>query len=231
MIVIGQFNLGFIVSQLNDEIFIIDQHATDEKYRFEKLNKEIKIKTQKLIIPKPLNLAVLNETILLEHRRKFEDNGFTFNINEEGIYFCFKFILQLVMQQPMTALGQKLFLRKIMYLLFFFFFLGITGQRVQLTGMPVSGSYQFGQEDVSELIFMIREGALSEKKNQAIRPTRVRDMLASRACRSAVMIGTALSTADMYRLVNHMSEMDSPWNCPHGRPTIRHLISLSLVSS
>lgn len=85
MAVIGQFNLGFIIAQLNNDIFIIDQHASDEKYRFEKLNKETKIKTQKLIIPKPLNLAVLNETILLEHRGKFEDNGFTFIINEEGI--------------------------------------------------------------------------------------------------------------------------------------------------
>lgn len=24
-----------------------------------------------------------------------------------------------------------------------------------------------------------------------------------------------------------MGEIDQPWNCPHGRPTMRHLLSLS----
>lgn len=24
-----------------------------------------------------------------------------------------------------------------------------------------------------------------------------------------------------------MGEIDQPWNCPHGRPTMRHLFSLS----
>lgn len=26
-----------------------------------------------------------------------------------------------------------------------------------------------------------------------------------------------------------MGTMDQPWNCPHGRPTMRHLVSLSAV--
>lgn len=37
MQIIGQFNLGFIITKLRGDLFIIDQHATDEKYRFEKL--------------------------------------------------------------------------------------------------------------------------------------------------------------------------------------------------
>lgn len=36
-------------------------------------------------------------------------------------------------------------------------------------------------------------------------------MFASRACRKSVMIGTALSKADMKKLVVHMSEIDKPW--------------------
>lgn len=54
-------------------------------------------------------------------------------------------------------------------------------------------------------------------------------MLASRACRSAVMIGTALGNNDMQKLVTQMAQMENPWSCPHGRPTIRHLLSLNLV--
>ena len=68
MSIIGQFNLGFIIARLQGDLFIVDQHATDEKYRFEKLSKETKIKTQKLIVPKPLTLSAINESILLEHQ-------------------------------------------------------------------------------------------------------------------------------------------------------------------
>lgn len=34
MEIIGQFNLGFIITKLNVTLFIVDQHATDEKYNF-----------------------------------------------------------------------------------------------------------------------------------------------------------------------------------------------------
>ena len=37
MTILGQFNLGFIITKLGDDLFIIDQHATDEKYNFETL--------------------------------------------------------------------------------------------------------------------------------------------------------------------------------------------------
>ncbi|RLU15582.1 hypothetical protein DMN91_012576 [Ooceraea biroi] len=190
MEIIGQFNLGFIIARLEDDLFIIDQHATDEKFRFEKLSNETKLKTQKLIVPKSLNFSALNETILMEHRETFENNGFTFNINE--------------LAEP--------------------------GKKIELVGMPVSGYWQFGQEDIEELVFLIREAGNENKEKHMYRPSRVRQMLASRACRSAVMIGTALNTSEMQRLIMQMAQMHNPWNCPHGRPTIRHLLSLLLIN-
>ncbi|KIH86858.1 hypothetical protein SPBR_08766 [Sporothrix brasiliensis 5110] len=51
-------------------------------------------------------------------------------------------------------------------------------------------------------------------------------MFAMRACRSSIMIGKALSRRQMASVLSHMGEMDKPWNCPHGRPTMRHLCSL-----
>lgn len=108
--------------------------------------------------------------------------------------------------------------------------LGNSGHKVSLTGMPVSFGWQFGQEDIEELIFLIREGGNDGTGSNAIpRPSRVQQMLASRACRGAVMIGTALNLNDMNRLVIQMSQMRNPWNCPHGRPTLRHLVSLALL--
>ncbi|CAD6228244.1 GSCOCG00006425001-RA-CDS [Cotesia congregata] len=194
MKIIGQFNLGFIITQLDGDLFLIDQHASDEKFRFEKLNSETKLKTQKLVIPKPLNLTAVNETILLEHQEFFHANGFSFDVNEDDQ----------------------------------------VGKRIKLIGMPVSGYWQFGQTDIEELIFLIKEGDpegvnSNLLEGKILRPSRIRQMLASRACRSAVMIGTALNTSEMQRLLTQMSQMQNPWNCPHGRPTIRHLLSLNLL--
>ncbi|XP_063993159.1 mismatch repair endonuclease PMS2 [Diachasmimorpha longicaudata] len=190
MKIIGQFNLGFIIAQLDGDLFIIDQHATDEKYRFEKLSNETKLKTQKLIAPKPLSFTALNETVVMENQGLFDANGFTLSISPDA---------------PV-------------------------GQRVQLTGMPVSGNWQFGEEDLEELIFLIREGGTEGIKDQAVlRPSRVRSMLASRACRGAVMIGKTLNDSEMRKLIMQMGMIKHPWNCPHGRPTIRHLLSLKLL--
>jgi DNA mismatch repair ATPase MutL len=56
-------------------------------------------------------------------------------------------------------------------------------------------------------------------------------MFASRACRSSVMIGTALTTAEMRGIVNRLDSIEQPWNCPHGRPTVRHLVDVHVVKS
>ncbi|XP_063535537.1 mismatch repair endonuclease PMS2 [Cydia strobilella] len=184
MIVVGQFNLGFIITQSEDDLFIIDQHATDEIYNFETLQKTTELTSQKLVIPQQLELTGVNEQILMDNLDIFKKNGFTFEINED-------------------ALPTK---------------------RVKLLTIPMSKNWIFGKEDIEELLFMLRESS-----SEYCRPSRVRAMFASRACRKSVMIGTALSKADMKVLVDHMAEIDNPWNCPHGRPTIRHLVNLAMV--
>lgn len=50
MEIIGQFNLGFIITKLNADIFIVDQHATDEKYNFEMLQQHTVLQGQRLIV-------------------------------------------------------------------------------------------------------------------------------------------------------------------------------------
>ncbi len=47
--ILGQFNLGFILAKLDNDLFIIDQHAADEKYNFETLQKTTIINTQPLL--------------------------------------------------------------------------------------------------------------------------------------------------------------------------------------
>ncbi|CAO3688696.1 unnamed protein product [Rhizopus stolonifer] len=49
MKVLGQFNLGFIIALLDQDLYIIDQHASDEKYNFETLPKTVRVGSQQLI--------------------------------------------------------------------------------------------------------------------------------------------------------------------------------------
>lgn len=51
MKVIGQFNLGFIIAGLvgGEDVVIVDQHASDEKYNFERLQRETKLSGQRLL--------------------------------------------------------------------------------------------------------------------------------------------------------------------------------------
>ena len=80
------------------------------------------------------------------------------------------------------------------------------------------------------MIFMLTEqGGSASGDGRHLRPSRVRAMYASRACRTSVMVGTALSADKMRKMLEHMSAIDQPWNCPHGRPTMRHLINLNVI--
>ncbi|XP_026898046.2 mismatch repair endonuclease PMS2 isoform X3 [Acinonyx jubatus] len=98
-------------------------------------------------------------------------------------------------------------------------------ERAKLISLPTSKNWTFGPQDIDELIFMLRDSP-----GVMCRPSRVRQMFASRACRKSVMIGTALNTSEMKKLITHMGEMDHPWNCPHGRPTMRHIANLDFIS-
>lgn len=171
MELIGQFNLGFIIVRLDDDLFIIDQHATDEKYNFETLQKTTVLQHQRLVLPQDLDITAVNEMILMNNLKVFEANGFQFDID---------------MERPVT-------------------------KRVKLIGKPFSKNWEFGKEDIDELIFMLQEGTSNASYLDTCRPSRVRAMFASRACRSSVMIGTALSKTDMRRLVDHMGTIEQPW--------------------
>lgn len=47
--VVGQFNLGFIIGKLGNELFLIDQHASDEKFNYERLRDSYTVHAQRLI--------------------------------------------------------------------------------------------------------------------------------------------------------------------------------------
>ncbi|GIL65778.1 hypothetical protein Vafri_19404 [Volvox africanus] len=120
------------------------------------------------------------------------------------------------------------------------------GGELVLSSVPVSRvTGQLGMEDVVELVGLLRAGegpaampttsgrggdAVMASRQRAweeeMRPSRVRAMLASRACRSSIMVGKPLSRPEMRRLLDGLADLRQPWNCPHGRPTMRHVCVL-----
>lgn len=186
MRILGQFNRGFIIAALpsgtegEEDLYIIDQHASDEKYNFETLQRSHRIQAQALLAPKLLQLSAGDEITLLEHRDAVERNGFELRYDPDAA----------------------------------------PGRRVRLCAVPVSRDTVFDESDLAELIHRINDGHDNPRTSKA------RAMFAMRACRRSVMIGTALAKPKMEQLVRNMGTIDQPWNCPHGRPTMRHLTTV-----
>jgi DNA mismatch repair protein PMS2 len=198
MRIIGQFNLGFIlavrppsITSSTPDLFIIDQHASDEKYNFERFTTSTILEPQRLVHPHPLELTAIEEEIILNNEDALTKNGFRVDIDTSG-------------DTPV-------------------------GQRARLTSLPMSKEATFKPTDLEELLVLLLDNPPSSSTfsdKYIPRPSKVRKLLASRACRSSIMIGKTLRGSQMEKVVRHMGEMDKPWSCPHGRPTMRHLYGL-----
>ncbi|KAL5967064.1 Mismatch repair endonuclease PMS2, partial [Taenia solium] len=186
MRVIGQFNKGFIVCQHEEDLFIVDQHASDEKHRFEHLCTNHQFTSQPLVVPQQIVLNAVQEHLLEENMDVFSESGFVFSTDENA---------------PL-------------------------GQRFRLISAPMSEGKVFGlageclsaripTSDVEEMLFVLSESLFGDvgvdgfchfnlgsqaAGSRNCRPSRLRDILASRACRSAVMIGTVLDHKQMARV-------------------------------
>lgn len=195
MNIIGQFNLGFIIAvrpptstSPTSDLFIIDQHASDEKYNFERLSATTTLVSQRLVHPHPLELTAVEEEIILANESSLTANGFVVEVD--------------------TSHEER---------------------RARLTSLPMSKEVTFTPTDLEELLALVMDNPPSSSTSASPyvpRPSKVRKLLASRACRSSVMIGKTLQNAQMENIVRHMGSMDKPWSCPHGRPTMRHLYGL-----
>ncbi|KAK7677860.1 hypothetical protein QCA50_019172 [Cerrena zonata] len=198
MDIIGQFNRGFIIARrrkqdsstelVMDDLFIIDQHAADEKYNFEQLQETTRIESQKLIRPQPIELAASDELLAIDNVEVLRQNGFEIEVNETAAEEC--------------------------------------DHRLRLMAKPVSKTTEFDMKDLEELIHLMHD----QPQGRMVRCSKARAMFASRACRKSVMIGHPLQLPQLTSIIRHMGTMSQPWNCPHGRPTMRHLTDLLPVN-
>ncbi|CAD2084592.1 DNA mismatch repair protein PMS1, putative [Plasmodium vinckei brucechwatti] len=252
----GQFNKGFIISKIdllyfknepeenateenehierknNYALFIIDQHAADEKSNFEKYNKIFTMKSQKLINKIELELSPSQIHIIEKNFVIFLRNGFEIEIAEEPINKKRKINKdehgentendipdeETLVQIKVYLLSLPVFNGKILEVVDFMSLL------YHLSNHPII--FDKGIDDS----FLKDKNKLTENTGTWFnynfpRPQKVWRILASKACRNAVMVGKPLNISEMITIKKKLSVLQNPWNCPHGRPTIKYIIN------
>ena len=191
MNVIGQFNKGFIITELNNSLFIIDQHAADEKVNYETLLNNLSITRQPTICPIKVEMfSIAEKNTIYAQKDLYAELGFNIHKEQNDIY---------------------------------------------ITSFPSIYSYKFKYEDFVNIVrklqeknYKIIEGEF--KNNDLVKKLFLSDSvlkyIATKACRMSIMIGVTLDKVRMEKILSDMSKILSPWNCPHGRPTMRLLNKL-----
>lgn len=98
-----------------------------------------------------------------------------------------------------------------------------------LVSVPQLRQTTFGVSDLEEILHILETRSGSQDRHLhpcGVRCSKLLKMFASRACRISTMIGDPLDKGTMKKIVNSLSCLEQPWNCPHGRPTLRHLYTL-----
>ena len=191
MNVIGQFNKGFIITELNNSLFIIDQHSADEKVNYETLLNNLSITRQPTICPIKVEMfSIAEKNTIYAQKDLYAELGFNIHKEQNDIY---------------------------------------------ITSFPSIYSYKFKYEDFVNIVrklqeknYKIIEGEF--KNNDLVKKLFLSDSvlkyIATKACRMSIMIGVTLDKVRMEKILSDMSKILSPWNCPHGRPTMRLLNKL-----
>eukprot|EP00347_Sterkiella_histriomuscorum_P011975 403370380 len=205
--IIGQFNDGFVIATLNkNDLFILDQHACDERFNLEKFTSEVKIKSQPLAKHLITEVSLSSYQLIQNYLSMFEAYGFKFYVKEKDL------------ENLNTPLFQ------------------VETVSLNLTNLPTSNDTQFGPSDFHNLITSLRNFDANKELQQKTRtqqelfeylmPKKIHAVLALNACRKAVMIGKKLDSRKMRSLVDHLYKLKDPWICAHGRPTMRYLLNI-----
>ena len=192
MNIIGQFNKGFIVTSINNSLFIIDQHASDEKKNYENLLNNLTLSKQPTLIPIKIEMfSIAEKNLIYLNKEIYSQLGFEIKKELDDLY---------------------------------------------ILTFPSIYSYRFKYEDFINIVNKLKENNYKMKeekidKNDFIKKLFLSDSvlkyIATKACRMSIMIGDTLNDLKMRSIINNMSNLISPWNCPHGRPTMRFLYNIS----
>ena len=171
--IIGQVFETYWLVQMEDKLYIIDQHAAHEKVLYERIVKEMKernVISQIVSPPIIISLNLEEQEKMKKYQNIFETLGFeieSFGGREYSI----------------RAVPQNLF------------------------GMTEQGFF-------IEVLDHLEEDPSSKTLDV------LSDRMATMACKAAVKGNQKLSLRETEALIDELLQLENPYNCPHGRPTI-----------
>ena len=171
--IIGQVFETYWLVQMEDKLYIIDQHAAHEKVLYERIVKEMKernVTSQIVSPPIIISLNLEEQEKMKKYQNIFETLGFeieSFGGREYSI----------------RAVPQNLF------------------------GMTEQGFF-------IEVLDHLEEDPSSKTLDV------LSDRMATMACKAAVKGNQKLSLRETEALIDELLQLENPYNCPHGRPTI-----------
>jgi len=171
--IIGQLFDTYWLVQMEDKLYIIDQHAAHEKVLYERLLKDLKEKkiTSQYLTPTMIVSLTLQQSALLEeYSDVFVDFGF-----------------------EIESFG---------------------GKEYSIRAVPDN---LFGLAKESLFIEMLDNLSNETHGNQM---DIIIEKLASMACKAAIKGNHSQSRQEVEHLVDELLQLENPYNCPHGRPTI-----------
>jgi DNA mismatch repair protein MLH3 len=206
--VISQVDDKFILikSKTSSKLYIVDQHACDERIQVEELYKDVIQRatdvTRTLANPLEENITTKTSRTTLELLNTYKDQ-----LDHWGIRFIIK---------PSNSPSSITFthLPEVMH-----------AKVTNDSSFIISSIIQFLHDlnDKRKLSTIPKDWYLGI---QAM-PTILILLLNSKACRSAIMFGQKLSKLECELMMNKLSECRQPFQCAHGRPSIVPLCDIS----
>jgi DNA mismatch repair ATPase MutL len=77
-----------MIAKLGSDLFILDQHACDEKYQFETFQSQASLRSQRMVNSQPMEINVAGELVVLDHLVCLTLFCFILTIGTNAIFVC-----------------------------------------------------------------------------------------------------------------------------------------------
>lgn len=203
---LGQFRKAYLLAEGEGTLFIVDQHAAHERVIYEELLKRFRAEPPvELSAPLVVGLSPEEEARLKEGWEAVLALGFGLEAFGEGRVLLEGGRLYLVRRAPAFLL--------------------------LLSPGPLGGNertFAFFVEEALKEVLRASYGAPAEKPTGG--PLEALKRVAARmACLPAIKAGHPLAQAPAQALLDALMACETPWVCPHGRPTALALSEEELV--
>ncbi len=171
--IIGQVFATYWLVEMEEKLFIIDQHAAHEKVMYERFIHRLKTQesmTQNLAVPLVISVDLRQQAVLETNLSLFCDFGFL-----------------------VEPFGDK---------------------EYAIRGVP----YELYGKEETGLFLDLLDGLQAAGKN--VTEELFAQRIATMACKAAVKGNHTMSRREVDVLIDELLDLDQPYHCPHGRPTI-----------